>query len=109
MSRSRNPTHSPCRPLTTHLLCQVVEHLVGHGDPLLICCEAGLERAHVLSDAADVGLHGAQCLAVVLPVACHFLEDQRVLVGFPLQGIDPHGAAGKPSQSPCKVPPQRWN
>lgn len=98
---SRNRTHSPLQPLTTHLLCQVVEHLVGHGDPLLIRCEAVLERAHVLSGAADIGLHGAQRLAVVLPVARHFLEDQRVLVGFPLQGIDPHGAAGKPNQSQC--------
>lgn len=89
-------THSPSQPVTTHLLRQVVEHLVGHGDPLLISCEAVLERAHVLSGAADVGFHAAQCLAVVLPVACHLLEDQRVLVGFPLQGIDPHVAEGKP-------------
>lgn len=89
-------SHSPSQAATAHLLRQVVEHLVGHGDPLLIGCEAALERAHVLSGAADVGFHAAQRLAVVLPVARHLLEDQRVLVGFPLQGIDPHVAEGKP-------------
>lgn len=89
-------------PLTTCLLRQVVVHLVGHDDPLLIGYEAVLERAHALSSAADVGLHGAQRLAVVLPVAGQFVEDQRVLVCFPLQGVYPHGTAEEPNRSVSK-------
>lgn len=58
-----------------------------------------MEQAHVLSGAADVGLYGAECLAVVLPVTGQFLEDQSVLLRFPLQGIDPHGAAKDPNRS----------
>lgn len=58
-----------------------------------------MEQAHVLGGAADVGLDGAQCLAVVLPVTGQFLEDQSVLVRLPLQGINPHGAAKEPTRS----------
>lgn len=75
-----------------HLLGQVVVQLIGHGDSLMICYDAVLKGAHGLCGAADVGFHGAQSSAVVLPVAGQLLEDQSLLICFSLQGIDPHGA-----------------
>ena len=75
--------------LQTHLLGEVVVHLRGHGDSLLICYDVVLEEAHGLRGAARVGLDGAQNAAVVLPVAGQLLEDQSLLVCLSLQGIYP--------------------
>lgn len=73
----------------THLLGEVIVHLSGHGDPLVICHYVVLEEAHRLHGAARVGLEGAQNSAVVLPVAGQLLEHQSLLVCFPLQCIYP--------------------
>lgn len=56
----------------------------------MICYDVVLEEAHGLRDAACVGFDRAQNSAVVLPVAGQLLEDQSLLVCFPLQGIYPH-------------------
>lgn len=57
----------------------------------MISYDAVLKGAHGLCGAADVGFHGAQSSAVVLPVVGQLLEDQSLLICFSLQGIDPHG------------------
>lgn len=76
----------------THLLGEVVVHLGGHGDSLVICYDVVLEETHVLRGAAHVGFDGVQNSAVVLPVAGQLLEDQSLLICLSLQGIYPHGA-----------------
>lgn len=59
----------------TYLLIQIVVHLSGHGDSLVICYDAVLEEAHGLHGAARVGFDHAQHPTVVLPVAGQLLED----------------------------------
>ncbi len=76
----------------THLLGEVVVHLSGHGDSLVICYDVVLKETHVLRGAARVGFDGAQDSAVVLPVAGQLLEDQSLLICFSLQGINPQCA-----------------
>lgn len=77
---------------STHLLGEVVVHLVGHCYSLLICYDVVLEGAHALRGDAHVGFDGVQRSAVVLPIASQLLKDQSLLVSFSLQGVNPQGA-----------------
>lgn len=79
----------------THLLGEVVVHLIGHGDSLVICCNVVLQETHALRGAACVGFNGGQNSTVVLPVGGQLLEDQSLLVCFSLQGVYPHCTGGK--------------
>ena len=76
-----------------------MHHLGGHADLLVRGHHTALDAAHRLCGGAGVGLEGGQGAAVVLPVCVDLLEDQRLLVGPPLEGVNPQGAGGRGKQS----------
>ncbi len=82
----------------THLLGEVIIHLSGHGNPLVICYNVALEEAHVLHCVAHVGLDAHQDSAVVHPVSGQLLEDESLLICFSLQGIYPHSTGEEDTQ-----------